>query len=124
MAQYSTREIADTLGVGIDSVRRWIKEGLLKATFLREKGFTSGKGQYVVQEEDLNTFLETKWKYHQMLSKMDRLGNNGISKSTLDSISDITRGLSEAENSLKTAKGYIDVCNRLLKDLIDELNNI
>ena len=51
---FTVREVAKILKCNPQTVRRYIREGLLKAVTL--------KGEYRIRQEDLNAFLESKSK--------------------------------------------------------------
>jgi len=51
---FTVREVAKIFKCNPQTVRRYIREGLLKAVTL--------KGEYRIRQEDLNAFLESKSK--------------------------------------------------------------
>ena len=61
MKTYTVREISEMLGKNPETVRRWIREGKLKA------GQDSRKGGNYVTEEDLKKFLKNTPKYAALL---------------------------------------------------------
>lgn len=50
----TTRDIADRLNIHLETVRRWIRVGALRAVSI------GGKGGYRIREKDLNDFLSMK----------------------------------------------------------------
>jgi excisionase family DNA binding protein len=52
---YSTKQVAQILGVTALSVRRWIKVGLLQAIYLGDI-----KREYRVSEADLQKFIDSR----------------------------------------------------------------
>ncbi len=54
MELFTVKEVAEILKCDPQTVRRYIREGLLKAVTL--------KGEYRIRKEDINAFLEDKSK--------------------------------------------------------------
>lgn len=52
---YTTKQVAQILGVTALSVRRWIKAGLLQAIYLGDI-----KREYRVSEADLQKFIDSR----------------------------------------------------------------
>lgn len=57
MRKFTTKEIARITDVDVETVRRWIRSGELKATQL------SKKGGNIVNEQDLYEFVSARPKY-------------------------------------------------------------
>ena len=74
MRAYTSMQVATLLNINPETVRRWIKSGLLKA----EKG--SNRTGYIIFESDLNVFISQNPKYRynhelnqQCISTIDAL---------------------------------------------------
>ena len=48
-------DIAETLSVDVETVRRWLRSGELRGVFLGRRG------GYRIRESDLNAFLESRY---------------------------------------------------------------
>ena len=68
MTQYRTRQVAELLGVSVDTIRRWCDEGRLKA---RTEG-----GQRVVDGADLARYLSEQAKAYEPDSMMTQSARN------------------------------------------------
>ena len=73
MSIYNTKEIADLLDVNEETVRRWIRYGLLKAERLSKK-----QGN-IVHEKDLFEFVSDKPKYKKTVRANIQQRNNPFS---------------------------------------------
>ena len=63
MRAYTSIQVATLLNINPETVRRWIKSGLLKA----EKG--SNRTGYIIFESDLNVFISQNPKYRYNRTK-------------------------------------------------------
>ena len=83
MRTYNVIEIANLLSVDGETVRRYIRSGMLKATQ------TSKKTGYVVDELDLLGFIKTKPKYRRMMCSQDGSIGDVYAKTLNDLLTDL-----------------------------------
>jgi len=50
----TTKDVADRLNIHVETVRRWVRVGALRAVSI------GGKGGYRIREKDLNDFLKSR----------------------------------------------------------------
>jgi len=50
----NTKEIAERLNIHVETVRRWLRSGILRGVYV------GGKGGYRIRERDLNKFLKSR----------------------------------------------------------------
>jgi excisionase family DNA binding protein len=50
----TTQEIAERLGIHVETVRRWLRTGSLRGVYV------GGKGGYRIRQNDLEEFLRSK----------------------------------------------------------------
>ena len=50
----NTKEIAERLNIHVETVRRWLRRGILRGVHV------GGKGGYRIRERDLNNFLKSR----------------------------------------------------------------
>lgn len=55
---YNVKQVAEKLGVRIEAIRRYIKNGQLKAVKVGNK--------YIVSEDNYNDFINGKWQHEYM----------------------------------------------------------
>lgn len=77
MSMYNTKEIADLLDINEETVRRWVRSGLLKA----ER--SSKKQGNIIHEVDLFEFISDKPKYKKMVLAKIQQRNNPFSLNDL-----------------------------------------
>ena len=99
MKIYKVVEVAKLLKVNEDTVRRWIGSGDLMATKASKK-----KG-FVIKEQDLYEFVETKPKYRARLelteSRISKTYREKLNKELIDLINERAR-LNYQINRIKT----------------------
>ena len=69
MAEYSARQVADLLGVSVDTIRRWCDEGRLKTS-------KSTGGHRTVDGKDLARYLNEQAKAYEPDSMMTQSARN------------------------------------------------
>ena len=62
----TTKDVADQLNIHIETVRRWIRIGALRAVSI------GGKGGYRIREKDLNDFLRSRASTKRKLPSTDQ----------------------------------------------------
>ena len=99
MKIYKVVEVAELLKVNEDTVRRWIGSGDLMATRASKK-----KG-FVINEQDLYEFVETKPKYRARLEltefRISKTYREKLNKELIDLINERSR-LNYQINRIKT----------------------
>lgn len=104
MRKYSVMEIAKLLNVNVETVRRWIRLGGLKATQ------TSKKMGNVINEVDLFEFIRTSPKYRKMMCLLEPKIDDTYSKKLNELLSDLIAERDQLDKRISNIK-------ELLKEL-------
>jgi excisionase family DNA binding protein len=62
----TTKDVADRLNIHVETVRRWVRVGDLRAVSI------GGKGGYRIKEKDLDDFLQSRVRTKKKLPSTDK----------------------------------------------------
>ena len=102
MRKYNVTEIAKLLNISEETVRRWIRSGLLKSTI------TSKKTGNLIDEQDLYEFIKEKPKYRSMLNQLEQQIDDTYTEKLNELLSDLIKKRDQLNDRINKIQALLE----------------